>query len=409
MGWMGDAEVFWDAAAFNMDVDAFTRRFMGEVRASQRADGAFTDVSPMPFPLVAGSPGWADAGVILPWTAWRRYGDTAVIDENWEAMDRYIGEILAANPDHLWRNKRGIDYGDWLSLDGKSPGDATTPKDLIGTAFWAYTTSLMLQMAEATGREADAARYHALHDAIAAAFNAAYVKPDGTIGNDSQTSYVLPLRFGLLPGALRQGAGDRLADNIRRRGTLLSTGFLGTPFSLDVLADTGHADLAYSLLLRTEYPSWGYMIRKGATTMWERWNGDVGDVSMNSYNHYAFGAVGGFLFRRVAGIAAAAPGFKRIRIDPVTDPRVKSGGADYQSMLGRISTRWRREDHRFSLDLTVPPNAVAEVRLPTGAANHITEGGRAIRGVEGMRILGHDASATTLEVGSGSYKFIVSH
>ena len=409
MGWMGDAEVFWDAAAFNMDVDAFTRRFMGEVRASQRADGAFTDVSPLPLPLLAGSPGWADAGVILPWTAWQRYGDTAVIDENWTAMDRYIAEILEANPDHIWAHKRGIDYGDWLSLDGKNPGDPTTPKDLVGTAFWAYTTSLMAQMAEATGRDADAARHHTLHNAIAAAFNAAFVKADGSVGNDSQTSYVLPLRFGLLPEGLRKEAGDRLADNIRRRGTLLTTGFLGTPFSLDVLADAGHVDLAYSLLLRTEYPSWGHMIAKGATTMWERWNGDVGDVSMNSYNHYAFGAVGGFLFRRVAGIAPAAPGFKRIRVDPMTDPRVTSAGADYQSMLGRISTRWRREDHRFSLDLTVPPNAVAEVRLPAKAAGDITEGGRPLRAREGLHRIGSDAGGVALDVGSGSYSFVVSH
>jgi len=409
MGWMGDAEVFWDAAAFNMDVDAFTRRFMGEVRASQRADGAFTDVSPLPVPLVAGSPGWADAGVILPWTAWQRYGDTAVIDENWTAMDRYIGEILEANPDHVWAHKRGIDYGDWLSLDGKSPGDATTPKDLVGTAFWAYTTSLMAQMAEATGRAADATRYHALHNSIAAAFNAAYVKPDGAVGNDSQTSYVLPLRFGLLPEGLRGEAGHRLADNIRRRGTLLTTGFLGTPFSLDVLTDTGHTDLAYSLLLRTEYPSWGYMIRKGATTMWERWNGDVGDVSMNSYNHYAFGAVGGFLFRRVAGISPAAPGFKRILIKPALDPRVRAGGADYESMLGRIATRWRQSDAGLSLDLTVPPNAVAEVRLPAPSAEAVREGGRAIAGRPGVKLLKAAAGEAAFEVGSGSYRFVVSH
>jgi alpha-L-rhamnosidase len=409
MGWMGDAEVFWDAAAFNMDVDAFTRRFMGEVRASQRADGAFTDISPLPAPLLAGSPGWADAGVILPWTAWQRYGDTAVIDENWSAMDRYIGEILEANPDHIWAHKRGVDYGDWLSLDGKSPGDATTPKDLVGTAMWAYTTSLMVQMAEATGRDADAARHRTLHNAIAAAFNAAYVKPDGMIGNDSQTSYVLPLRFGLLPEALRQGAGDRLADNIRRRGTLLSTGFLGTPFSLDVLADTGHTGLAYSLLLRTEYPSWGYMIRKGATTMWERWNGDVGDVSMNSYNHYAFGAVGGFLFRRVAGISPAAPGFKRILVKPALDPRVKAGGADYESVLGRISTRWRQGDAGLSLDLTVPPNATAEVRLPGYSSEAVREGGRATAGRAGVKPIKAAAGEVAFEVGSGSYKFVVSH
>ena len=407
MGWMGDAEVFWDAAAFNMDVDAFTRRFMGEVRASQRADGAFTDISPLPSPLLAGSPGWSDAGVILPWTAWRRYGDTAVIDENWQAMDRYIGQILAANPDHIWAHKRGVDFGDWLSLDGKSPGDATTPKDLIGTAFWAYTTSLMVQMAEASGRAEDLARYRALHGAIVEAFNTAYVRPDGVIGNDSQTSYVLPLRFGLLPEALRAEAGNRLADNSRRRGTLLTTGFLGTPFSLDVLADTGHTDLAYSLLLRTEYPSWGYMIRKGATTMWERWNGDVGDVSMNSYNHYAFGAVSGFLFRRIAGIAPAAPGFKRILVDPALDPRVRSGGADYESILGRISTRWRQREGGFDLDLTVPGNAVAEVRLPTHDISLVREGGRSIADREGLKVLKAKPGAVAIEVGSGSYRFAV--
>jgi alpha-L-rhamnosidase len=407
MGWMGDAEIFWDAAAFNMDVDAFTRRFMGEVRASQRADGAFTDVSPLPTPLAAGSPGWADAGVILPWTAWRRYGDTAVIDENWSAMDRYLGEILAANPDHLWSHKRGIDFGDWLSLDGKTPGDATTPKDLIGTAFWAHTSSLMAEMAQATGRSDDAARYGALHTAIAAAFSAAYVRPDGQVGNDSQTSSILALRFGLAPPALRAAIGERLAANIRARGTLLTTGFLGTPFSLDVLADTGHVDLAYSLLLRTDYPSWGYMIRKGATTMWERWNGDVGDVSMNSYNHYALGAVSGFLFRRIAGIAPAEPGFRRILVEPALDPRVRAGGADYHSVLGLISTRWRQEADGVALDLTVPPNAVAEVRLPAASASAVREGGRPISRLAGVRVLPSREGLTAFEVGSGSYNFRV--
>jgi alpha-L-rhamnosidase len=407
MGWMGDAEVFWDAASFNMDVDAFTRRFMGEVRASQRADGAFTDISPVPVPILAGSPGWADAGIILPWTAYSRYGDTAVIDENWAAMERYLEQILDANPDHLWSHKRGVDFGDWLSLDGKNPGDATTPKDLIGTAFWAYTSSLMIQMADATGRSEDAARYRAMRQAIAAAFNAAYVKPDGQVGNDSQTSYILALKFGLLPEALRLQAADRLAANIRARGTLLATGFLGTPFSLDVLADTGHVDLAYSLLLRTEYPSWGYMIAKGATTMWERWNGDVGDVSMNSFNHYAFGAVGGFLFRRVAGIAPGAPGFKRIIVRPAIDPRVRSGGADYDSIMGRISTRWRQTGGGLSLELTVPPNATAEVRLPVAAGGKIREGGRGVGGRSDVRQLRQADNETVLEVGSGTYRFTV--
>jgi len=408
MGWMGDAEVFWDAASFNMDVEAFTRRFMGEVRASQRGDGAFTDISPVPVPILAGSPGWADAGVILPWTAYSRYGDTAVIDENWAAMDRYLQWILAANPDHIRRRQRGADFGDWLSLDGKNPGDATTPKDLIGTAFWAYTTGLMVQMAQASGRSDGAAQYRALHQAIVEAFNTAYVKPDGQVGNDSQTSYILALKFGLLPDALRKPAADRLAANIRARGTLLATGFLGTPFSLDVLADSGHVDLAYSLLLRTEYPSWGHMINKGATTMWERWNGDVGDVSMNSYNHYAFGAVCGFLFRRVAGIAPGAPGFKRIIVRPAIDPRVRSGGADYDSIMGRISTRWRQTaSGGLSLDLSVPANAVAEIHLPAPDAGKVREGARRLAGRADVRLLRQADGETVLEVGSGTYRFTV--
>ena len=169
---------------------------------------------------------------------------------------------------------------------------------------------------------------------IEQAFAREFVQPDGSVGNDSQTSYSLSLRFGLVPAALRAAAGARLAADIERRGTRLSTGFLGTPYLLDALADTGHEQLAVSLLLQTKYPSWGYMIAKGATTMWERWNGDVGDVAMNSYNHYAFGAVVGFMYRRLAGIAEAAPGFRRIAVDPIYDRRIGRVRARYDSLPG---------------------------------------------------------------------------
>jgi alpha-L-rhamnosidase len=406
MGWLGDAEVFWDAAAFNMDVQAFTRRFMGEVRASQHADGVFADIAPCVLPPFAGSPGWADGGVILPWTTWRRYGDTAVIDENWEAMERWLAVILEGNPDHLWRNRRGMDFGDWLSLDGESPGDPTTPKDLVGTAFWARTSALMQAMAEATGRAERARWFRDLNARIVAAFNAAFVGADGRVGNDSQTSYILALGHDLLPDALRRPAAERLAANIRGRGTLLSTGFLGTPASLDVLADAGFADLVYDLLLRTDYPSWGYMVAKGATTIWERWNGDVGDVAMNSFNHYALGAVCGFLFRRVAGIAPAAPGFRRILIRPVLDPRVRNGGGDYDSVAGRISTTWRQgPDGALTLDVTLPPNTTGEIHLPTRPGAAIKEGGRAIDGRRDITVLSRANDLAVLEMGSGDYRF----
>ncbi len=366
LGWLGDACVFWDAAAFNMDVYAFTQRFAGDMRDAQGPAGGFPNFAPAARKgTEEPAPGWADAGVVLPWTAWMRYGATSIIDAHWDAMMRYLACLEEANPDHLWRNGRGFDFGDWLALEAKQPGDPTTPKDLIGTAWWAHSAGLAAGMAAATGRSDEARRLTAMRGEIAEAFQGAYVTGDGSIGNGSQTSYILPLKFDLVPEELRAAAAKRLADDIERRGKVLSTGFLGTPFALDVLADAGRTDLVYDLLLRTEFPSWGYMIAKGATTIWERWNGDVGDVSMNSFNHYAFGAVCGFLFRRIAGIEPTSPGFKTFRVRPELDPRVPSAGADYDSVLGRISTDWTWiPGERFHLDLRVPPTASAVVDLP---------------------------------------------
>ena len=406
LGWMGDANVFWDAAAFNMDVDAFTRRFAADMRDAQSPRGVFRDWAPISITLPESpSPGWADAGVVLPWTAWKRYGDTAIVNEQWSAMSRYSQFILDANPDFLWRARRGLDYGDWLALDAKAPGDPTTPKDLVATACWAHSTELMRQMAEATGRTDEARRLAELHGHIAAAFRQAFVHADGTIGNGSQTSYILPLRYGLLPDDQRRPAAERLAADIRRRGGLLSTGFLGTPNSLDVLAEAGYPQLVYDLLLRSDYPSWGYMVRKGATTMWERWNGDVGDTAMNSYNHYAFGAVSGFLFRRIAGLDPVAPGFAKVEVRPVLDRRVASAGADYDSAMGRFSVDWRwARGGGFSLDLTVPPNAEAEVHLP-GDPQRTREGRRALARHPDVRLVRTGADTVVVSVGSGAYRF----
>jgi len=402
LGWMGDACVFWDAAAFNMDVYAFTRRFMDDVRDAQNAAGAFPDFAPAVIRGIDESaPGWADAGVVLPWTAWMRSGNPAIIERNWEGIARYLSSIEEANPDGLWRNKRGFDFGDWLALDAKQPGDPTTPKDLIGSAWWAHSAGLAAEMARAIGRDDDAARFAAMHERTAAAFKTEYVRADGGVGNDSQTGYILALHFRLLPESLRAAAAERLVADIHRRGGVLSTGFLGTPFSLDVLADAGHAALVYDLLLRTEFPSWGYMVAKGATTIWERWNGDVGDVTMNSFNHYALGAVTGFLFRRIAGIAPTAPGFRRIDVAPVLDPRVKRGGGDYQSTLGPVSTRWEQGDGgALKLDVHLPPGANARIVLPAAED-------RAAREAQGAAEATRSSGAAIFEVGSGRYAFEV--
>ncbi|MCP5395316.1 MAG: family 78 glycoside hydrolase catalytic domain [Sphingomonadaceae bacterium] len=383
LGWMGDAEVFWPAAAYNMDVGAYTARVMDDMRASQSAKGAFPDVIP---PFVPGfsltSPGWADAGVILPFTSWWQYGDGGVVEANWAAMDAYMAYIAAANPDHLWRKLRGADYGDWLAVDApvENPGAATTPKDLISTAFWARNAAMMAQMAAATGRNDDAARYNELFATIRAAFTAAFLNPDGSLGNGSQTSQILPIRFGLLEGFAIQRAGKHLAADISNRGNHLSTGFLGTPHILDALAMSGHEDLAMTLLLQRDFPSWGYMVEKGATTMWERWNSDGGDVGMNSRNHYAFGAIGSFLFRRIAGIDAAAPGFTRLNIAPLMDPRLKTGGATYASAMGEIRTDWVHEGSKWQLDVHLPAGVTAAVLLPDGKLNKAAAGSHRFSG-----------------------------
>lgn len=409
MGWLGDAQIFWDAASFNMDTDAFAHRFLDDIRDGQRADGAFPEVTPQAIPDIAplfGSPGWADAGVILPWTVFRHYGDTSIIDQNWDAMARWIGFVLGANPDLIWRNKRGTDYGDWLAVDAKTPGEATTPKDLIGTAFWAHSTALMANMAKATNRAKELSYYQELAARITTAFQKAFVSSDGQVGNGSQTGYVLPLAFGLLPEALRSTAAERLAANIRGRGTKLSTGFLGTPYILDALATAGHESLAIELLLQTGYPSWGYMVVKRATTMWERWNGDTGDVAMNSYNHYAFGAIVAFMYRRLAGIDMGIPGIEKIAIRPICDPRLKYASGSYESVYGRISSDWRRSNGRLELNVTIPPNAEAVIHVPATLAQKVREDNRDLR--SGDSHVQRTESHTLISVGSGTYHFVVS-
>ncbi len=403
MGWMGDIQVFLDAAAFNMEVDPFIRRFLGEVRAAQRKDGAYPIVVPQPnsFPDVV-TAGWSEAGIILPYRLWQRYGDTAVIDENWAAMEGWMAYVARDNPDFIWRKDRGLDLGDWLSVDAIKPDDETTPRILCATAYWAWCAQLLAEMATATGRTADAARYADLRGKIVQAAQS-LLKPDGTAGNGSQTSQVLALHCGLTPAPQRAAAAKILAADIRRRGMKLSTGFLGTPYLLDVLAEAGEFEVVSGLLLQTGYPSWGYMPVKGATTVWERWNGDVGDLAMNSYNHYALGAVVGFFYRRLAGIAPAAPGFRRIAVRPLWLPAVGKVSAKYDSCIGTIASEVNGDANGLtSLSLTVPANAVAEVELPARAWR---EGSRAIDGHPDIKNLRRDGDLVRFEVGSGDYRF----
>jgi len=409
LGWMGDAGVFWRTGSYNFDIAAFSQKFIQDIVDAQSKQGAFRNVSPNTLPSSAdesldpdpdsdsiGAPGWGDAGVIVPWTTWVQYGDKAALEENWNAMQRWMDFIQSGNPDFLRKNGVGPNFADWLAPD------QNTNKDLLATAYWALIANMMSQMAHATGKEDDARRYDDLVQNIRAAFQKAYIKEDGEVGTGTQTSYVVALYTKLAPAALEPLLVDKLVKNIEARNWHLSTGFLGTPFLLFTLADHGRTDVAYRLLLNDTYPSWGYMLSKGATTWWERWNGDTGDPSMNSYNHYAFGSVIAWVYRYAAGIdTTTGSGFKEIVIHPHPDARMTSARAEYESIYGKIISDWRgTPSGPFSLSVTVPPNTSAKVFLPVIGGAHFTENGSP---AEAQQIDG----SYIVKVGSGTYNFEV--
>ena len=325
LGWMGDAGVFWRTGAYNFDISAFTRMFMLDVNDAQTTQGDFANVSPDVLnaenPGGEGAPGWSDAGVIVPYTAWLQYGDTSYIDDNWDAVQGFMRYILKDNPDFIRRNGNGPNFADWLAPDPHSPNE------LVATAYWALSARMMMQMAHASGREQDAERYAELIKNIRAAYQKAYIKANGDVEGGTQTAYLLTLYTKMAPEALESAMVDHLVSDIQAHGGHLSTGFLGTPFLLFTLAEHGRADVAYQLLLNTTYPSWGYMLSKGATTWWERWNGDSGDPAMNSFNHYAFGSVMAWVYRSVAGIDTApdGAGFQHVVIAPAIGCGNESG------------------------------------------------------------------------------------
>jgi alpha-L-rhamnosidase len=368
LGWMGDAGAFWRTGTFNFDIDSFSHKFMLDVDDAQTAAGEFTDVSPNILGPTTGAPGWGDAGIFIPYAAWLQYGDLAIVQRSWPAMERWMDNILSHNPNYLRQQHLGNNYADWLAPDPH------TPKDLIATAYWALIARQMTEMAKALGRPEDAAKYQALYDRIATAYRAAYIEEDGSVAGNTQTAYLATLFTGIAPDSQRAEMTKRLVDDIQAHGNHLTTGFLGTPFLLAVLDGNGRSDVAFSLLLSDTYPSWGYMVKKGATTWWERWNGDTGDPSMNSYNHYAFGSVMAWVYRRAAGIDtdATGPGYRHLTIQPHFDPALPKLHVEYDSAYGTIVSDWRQATRTFTI--SIPANTTAHVALPDGRQSEIGSG-----------------------------------
>jgi alpha-L-rhamnosidase len=403
LGWMGDAEVFIRTATYNADVAAFFTKWLVDVDDGQSAEGAFSDVSPNTG-STPGAPAWGDAGVICPWTLYETYGDKRILEKHLPAMIRWVEYLRAHSQNWIRDRDRGSDYGDWLAIR------AETPKDVIGTAFFAYSSHLVAKACQTLGRTAEADKYEQWFADIKLAFNQRFVAADGRISGDTQCAYLMALKFELLPQALRPLAAARLVADVQARGNHLSTGFIGVSYLLPVLARTGHADTAYRLLQQDTFPSWLFSVKHGATTIWERWDGwtpekGFQDPSMNSFNHYSLGSCGEFLFGGVGGIRPASPGYKTILIAPVIGQGLTWAKTSYTSMQGKISTAWRREGPRLKLDVTVPVNTTATVFVPAGKVGGITEGGRPAARAPGVKYLRAEDGCGVFEVGSGSYAF----
>jgi alpha-L-rhamnosidase len=379
VGWTGDAQVFCRTAAFNTDAAGFFAKWMQDVEDAQRADGGIPCVAPEPGVTHPrdGGPAWSDAAVIVPWSLYLAYGDRRILEERYAMMERYLAYLQSASP-NLIRSDPAFDpwggHGDWLALDGAVNREGSTPKDLIGTAFFAYSARLLSQIAAQLGKTADAQKYTDLFEVVRAAFLRRFVTQEGYIAGATQTSYVLGLMSDLLPADKRRVALDWIVSDIRCRGDHLSTGFVGTSYLPFVLTDGGCNDVAYDLLFQKSWPSFLYAVTQGATTIWERWDGwthDRGfqDPAMNSYNHYAYGAIGDWLYRVVAGINLdwQQPAYKHIIFRPLppTDGRLTHAKASIQSPYGFVGSEWHIEENgQFILEVVVPPNTTATIYLP---------------------------------------------
>ncbi|MFH9478644.1 family 78 glycoside hydrolase catalytic domain [Streptomyces anulatus] len=391
LGWTGDINVFAPTAAYTMESARFLTKWLVDLRDAQSEDGAFPDVAPHVRPLGKGVAGWGDAGVTVPWALYQAYGDRRILERSWPSMLRWLS-YLQANSSGRLRPVEG--YGDWLNFEDE------TPKDVIGTAYFAHSADLVARVARVLGRDPEP--YHRLFDTVRSAFRAAYVSAGGRVKGDTQTAYVLALSMDLLNEDERGPAADRLVELIKARDWHLSTGFLGTPRLLPTLTAAGHDAVAHRLLHRRTFPSWGYQIDRGATTMWERWDsiradGGFQDAGMNSFNHYAYGSVGAWMYAHIAGIAPSAPGYRRITVRPRPGGEVREARARFESPYGPVATHWTTAADGFRLTVSLPVNTTGEIWIPADGPAEVAHGETKFQRIED--------GCVVFAVGSGSHTF----
>lgn len=415
LGWTGDAQVFARAASFNFRVHSFFSKWLKDLAADQYEDGSVPYVIPNVRNNGRCSPGWGDAATVIPWTMYQVYGDKRILENQYDSMKAWVNYIDSVSENDLWIPE--FSFGDWLfysPADDRDGRSAVTDKNLIAQCFFAYSTRLLVQAARVLDFEQDANTYEELLSRIKAAFIHEYVTPSGRLVSGTQTAYVLALAFDLLPENLRTQAANRLVDNIKSYDNHLTTGFLGTPYLCQVLTRFGYANVAYDLLLQKSYPSWLYPVTMGATTIWERWDGIKPDGSfqtpdMNSFNHYAYGAIGDWMYREVAGIDTDVenPGYKLIRIRPHVTDKLSFAKAELETYYGKVASAWENIAGKLSLNVEIPVNTTAIVYIPATDAGRVKEGGKNLSSVKDVELAGTADGYVLVKVGSGSYKFTV--
>ena len=407
LGWTGDAQVFSMTAAFNFDVASFYTKWLGDVAADQLPNGKVPHVIPDVLNGEGGSTAWADVSVIVPWTVYLSYGDVRILEKQYPSMKAWVGYMTSrAGEDHLWTGD--FHFGDWLAF-ATSNSDytgATTEKDLIATAYYCYSTNLLSKIAIILGQKEDAAKYQQMVVDIKKAFNHEFVTPSGRLVSHTQTAYALALAFDLLPESLVPKASEYFANDVQKFGHL-TTGFVGTPLLCKTLSAIGRDDLAFMLLNNKQYPSWLYPVLQGATTIWERWDGQkpdgtFQDVGMNSFNHYAYGAIGEWLYRHVAGIDIDTnhPGYKHILLAPHPGGGLKSANADIVTLYGKVGSSWKFENEDFVCEVVIPANTSATLTLPFAKAGQVKQDGLPVKAESIQK-----KNDLELTLGSGKYTF----
>ncbi len=400
-GYTGDAQFFMRAAVYNMDVSAFFSRWLVDVcEEAQMPDGHFADHAPTFGPGDGPNIGWSDAGIICPYEIYRTYGDTQIIREHYAAMKRNLDWLTRESKDFLFTGKVG--NGDWLSNEGGAS------KEVIGTAYSAFDFQLMAEMADAIGEKEDATKFRDSADKITRAFSKAYINEEGKIKESSQSGYALAFTMGLVPPSLKEKMAEHFTGEVSRFDWHPRTGFIGTPRLLPGLHLAGRDDDAYKILLTKTAPSWLYPVSIGATTIWERWvawDGKTPQGGMNSLNHYAFGAVGEYLYRMVGGISEATPGYQKIRIEPVIREGITWAKTSYNSIHGKIGTAWKVNGSKLELNLTIPANTTATVFVPANDLSTVSESGKSIAKADGVKFLRIENDKVVYTVESGNYHF----